>query len=272
MKTPPNYNGIRLELIGVNFPFKVIPERWSTLYRLDIPRNAFDSGRSIVRANIAFDLTFVMVNKNRVSHDIGLSDLTSRFSSNSPDPFTDYLEPHHLVESNSKEISERANQIVDSCMGYWEATRSLAEWINEYIVYSYELQGSPYQGALTTLRNRLGTCSDFVHLFLAMSRAVGIPSRAMLGINRQGRRSKWSMHSWAEVLDPEFGWISIDLVTQPVRFVRLGNDYIPLSAGFNCENRLFAYFFTPKDAEAGVKVRLYATINSETVEIEFFEE
>ena len=107
------------------------------------------------------------------------------------------------------------------------------------------MKNRPYQGALETLHSRKGICSDFVHLFLAMTRAINIPSKAIIGLIML-EKGKWDVHSWAEVYDPNFGWTPIDITVQPIIIANLGINYIKRSSGFNCIDHLYAYFTDPE--------------------------
>lgn len=269
IKSPATDPRQKVELIGVNHPFKVTHERWSTLYNLELTRNAFNPHTRQAHANIILNIDFERRNPYRISDSSTISDLDAIWEEN-PE-VKDYLEPHDYVQSDAEEIRNLANSIVDDDQGFWSAVRAIAQWVTTYIAYSYDLQHTKYRGALETLKSRRGTCSDFVHLFLALTRSKNIPSRAIVGL-QQHRRS-WKMHSWAEVYDPQIGWAPLDLVAQPVNLT-LGNSYIGISAGYNCEVRFYAYYSSDMDesnAKVNLKLKQHYFIRNQPIEIEFYD-
>lgn len=79
---------------------------------------------------------------------------------------------------------------------------------------------------------RGGVCQDFAHLFVAVTRAMGVPARYVSGyLHLQGEGgTTTASHAWAEAWVAGKGWIGFD-ATRPVRIsehhVRLavGRDY-----------------------------------------------
>ena len=58
-----------------------------------------------------------------------------------------------------------------------------------------------------------GKCADISSIFVALSRAAGVPAREIFGI-RQGKKpveniTGWQ-HCWAEFYLPGHGWVSVD--------------------------------------------------------------
>ncbi len=259
----------KIEFIGTNHRFKVNHERWSTIYDLELTKESFQPPRNQARANIILNIEYERRNPYRVSNETLLSDLPSIWDENSE--VKEYLETHDFVEKDSKEIQKKAMEFAEGNPGFWTTVRNIANWINTYIAYSYNLQKKEYRGALETLKSRRGTCSDFVHLFLALTRNLNIPSRAMIGLHRV--RRSWEAHSWAEVFDPQYGWTPLDVVAQPTKMV-LGRDYIGISAGYNCAVRFYAYYNSKEESGPPVKLEFkqYYIIGRNTIEIEFFDE
>lgn len=80
---------------------------------------------------------------------------------------------------------------------------------------------------------KAGVCQDFAHLFIAVARAMGVPTRYVSGyihLPKWGNRATTASHAWAEAWIPGRGWVGYD-ATHPVRttphHVRLavGRDY-----------------------------------------------
>ncbi len=85
------------------------------------------------------------------------------------------------------------------------------------------------------LRARSGVCQDFSHIFIALARHLGIPTRYVSGYlfsdeAAADRSSQGATHAWAEALMPELGWVGFDPTNNVIareRHIRvaLGRDY-----------------------------------------------
>ncbi|WP_340198616.1 transglutaminase-like domain-containing protein [Ascidiimonas sp. W6] len=62
------------------------------------------------------------------------------------------------------------------------------------------------------LKIKAGVCQDFTHLFCAVARKNGIPSRYISGYLHQGKGyfGDSQMHAWAEAYIPHMGWVGFD--------------------------------------------------------------
>lgn len=60
--------------------------------------------------------------------------------------------------------------------------------------------------------SKQGVCQDFSHLFIALARIHGVPSRYVSGYLHQGMGyyGDAQMHAWAEAYLPGIGWIGFD--------------------------------------------------------------
>ena len=102
----------------------------------------------------------------------------------------------------------------------------------EYVPASTEVD-SPIDVALTSRR---GVCQDYTHIFIALTRHLGIPCRYVSGYlfhgeDRQDRSAEDATHAWAEAWLPDHGWIGFDptnnLVAQGRHIrVAIGRDYV----------------------------------------------
>jgi hypothetical protein len=71
------------------------------------------------------------------------------------------------------------------------------------------------QSPQDTLVSKKGICYDFAKLFVALSRANGIPSRVVRGLAFDFKPNvnfyvENYGHAWAEVYLPVYGWVPID--------------------------------------------------------------
>ena len=62
------------------------------------------------------------------------------------------------------------------------------------------------------LEIKQGVCQDFTHLFIAIAKKYGIPSRYVSGYLHQGNGyfGDSQMHAWAECCLPDSGWVGFD--------------------------------------------------------------
>lgn len=88
-----------------------------------------------------------------------------------------YLKPGRLIESNAPEIVAMANQLGALQKSDMEYAEACFNFVKKKIWFSF---AAPLRGALGALRNGEGLCFDKVHLFIALCRAGGIPSRFRL--------------------------------------------------------------------------------------------
>jgi transglutaminase-like putative cysteine protease len=105
------------------------------------------------------------------------------------------------------------------------------------VAISRDFEYLPQSTTVTTavdevLRLRTGVCQDFAHLFIAVARAMGLPTRYVSGYVHAGGDlpTIGASHAWAEAWVPGRGWIGYD-ATHPVRAgenhvrVAVGRDY-----------------------------------------------
>jgi len=101
-----------------------------------------------------------------------------------PDPLTmppDIL--HYLLPSRYCE-SDRLSQMAQSEFGRtkpgFARVRTICDWINEHILYSYGMSNVSTTACDTALE-RIGVCRDFAHLAIGFCRSMGIPARYVSG-------------------------------------------------------------------------------------------
>ena len=90
----------------------------------------------------------------------------------------------------------------------------MAVLIHDYVAetLSYESDGI-WDDAVTVLNRGTGSCSEYTFLFIALSRAAGLPARFAGGSRCRilvGESLDQSGHRWAEIYLPNYGWIPFD--------------------------------------------------------------
>ena len=125
-----------------------------------------------------------------------------------------YLKPSKNADSTSEAVANMARSIAGEDDDLWIVANKLAIWTQKNIKYDLStLTAEVSQSASWTLQNRIGVCDELTTLFIAMNRALGIPARFVKGLayvpdNKDGG---WSMHGWAEVYFPNYGWVPFDV-------------------------------------------------------------
>ncbi len=114
------------------------------------------------------------------------------FGSNDPK----YLKSSTYVILNP-ETTQTALQIIGNVTDPFQQVALLTSWVHNNVQY----QGAGLSTVIMTsswvLQNRIGKCSEFSHLFIALARSVGIPAKFVAGMVYNG--NSWALHAWAEV-------------------------------------------------------------------------
>ena len=147
-----------------------------------------------------------------------------------------YTRPEPYIESDDQAIIDLAQKI-----GAGETNPYiLARRFYDYIVRTaeYALLGRGLLGAKVMVTTNKGECGDFSALFIALSRASGIPARAVVGY--------WALtgtdqaHVWAEFYLEGIGWVPVDptiaqsqVAMRDYYFGNMDNRRVILNKGFN---------------------------------------
>jgi transglutaminase-like putative cysteine protease len=150
--------------------------------------------------------------------------------------YKQYTKPEKYIESGDPKIVQLANDLAKG------ETNSylLAKTFYDYIIDNthYKLLGQGLNGAKYLLDKGNGECGDYSALFIAISRAMGIPARPVVGY--------WAIsgndqtHVWAEFYLEGIGWIPVDATIgqqsaakRAYYFGNMDNQRVILSKGYN---------------------------------------
>lgn len=123
---------------------------------------------------------------------------------------------HVPIDDRFRQLS---SQIVGGERNPTRASRRIYDWVLENIDYWVKdpanKKASPVGSADYCYSSKTGNCTDFHSLYLALSRAAGIPTRitygSMFKTPLDGKDADQSYHCWILYHAPEVGWIPLDV-------------------------------------------------------------
>ncbi len=89
-----------------------------------------------------------------------------------------FLLPSRYCQSDL--LGDLANEIVAGITSAYDQVDVIRNWIYTHIEYRYETSNTS-TSAIETVKTRMGVCSDFVHLGMALCRSLTIPARLVVG-------------------------------------------------------------------------------------------
>ncbi|UCE15541.1 MAG: hypothetical protein JSV12_06615 [Candidatus Bathyarchaeota archaeon] len=123
--------------------------------------------------------------------------------------FQEHTTPEELIESNHALIVSTAENVVGEEENPHEMTLKIYDFVVDSLTYEIQLEE---MGALWALQNGRGDCSEHSYLFVALCRAMGIPSRVVTGFAFNSYSEPLSDgHMWAEYYLENYGWVPTDL-------------------------------------------------------------
>jgi transglutaminase-like putative cysteine protease len=113
------------------------------------------------------------------------------------------LESTPLIQANDPRIVQTARRIVGNTTDPAEAARKLNDWVYRTLEKDITLS---VPSALQVLDAKQGDCNEHTVLYVALARAIGLPTRTAVGVvNVRGR---FYYHAWPEVYLN--GWVAVD--------------------------------------------------------------
>ena len=129
-----------------------------------------------------------------------------------------FLQPDRFVQSNDATLRAVADSIRSETRERdWDLARTIAAWVNEYIVHKGMEHG--YASALDVYRTRAGDCTEHSLLTVAMLRASGIPARPVVGLVYSEGDGAFVGHMWVEAYVGQ--WRTLDALNLPLDPIHL---------------------------------------------------
>lgn len=122
------------------------------------------------------------------------------------DGMDEYLSATTFIQSDDQAIVQQAREIIGDEKDAQKAVQLIKEWVYQNIKKKPTLS---IPSALDILKVKVGDCNEHATLFVALSRAVGIPSKLCAGIVYM--QGSFYYHAWSEVFIGR--WISVDPTT-----------------------------------------------------------
>ncbi len=116
-----------------------------------------------------------------------------------------YTSPSLMSDPTEPAIKEKAEEIVGTEENPLEKAKLIFSWVQDHM--EYVPPGNV--GAKEALETGEGVCADYSDLFVALSRANGIPARRLSGYYQSGEVGG-QFHAWAEFYLEGYGWIPVE--------------------------------------------------------------
>lgn len=130
-----------------------------------------------------------------------------------------YLLPQEGIESDDSDIISKAKELTEDMPSDYKKAQAIFEFINVNMTYDTSPKYAN-KGSVSALKNMRGVCEEYATLFVAMCRAVKIPSRVVVGYAIQEEKQEISGekivnkslvdHAWAEIYLQDFGWVPVE--------------------------------------------------------------
>lgn len=127
--------------------------------------------------------------------------------------FAPYLADSKLLNISGN-IKDKAMEITKDKESVYDKERAIYDWIYDNMERNNDVVGCGTGDVENLLKTLNGKCTDIGSVFIAMSRAIGVPARETFGV-RMSKDDKADMtkgqHCWVEYYQPGTGWFPIDI-------------------------------------------------------------
>jgi transglutaminase-like putative cysteine protease len=129
-------------------------------------------------------------------------------------------------------IQRLAGEVATESAESLERLHLLVQRLHELMIFDPEPTHAATSAAEAFGLGR-GVCQDYAHIFLAVARCLGAPSRYVSGyfVRADGAVQQEAAHAWVEAHVPDLGWVGFDptngiSATEAHLRVALGLDYL----------------------------------------------
>lgn len=121
--------------------------------------------------------------------------------------FEEYKGATEYIDIND-EIVQKANELVAGSTDWFEAVHAIAFYVYDSMTYDMAFADSQ-EKASWVMETKKGVCDEYTVLFMALVRALGIPTRYVSGVAYSNINKDFGNHAWAEVYNGE-EWVPFD--------------------------------------------------------------
>jgi hypothetical protein len=118
-----------------------------------------------------------------------------------------YTRPNAMVTSADDRVVELARRAVGTAADPWEKAKRITHWVHKNLKDKNFATG--FASASEVARNLTGDCTEHGVLVAAMCRAVGVPSRVVVGLVYADNLGGFGYHLWNEVYVNR-RWVAVD--------------------------------------------------------------
>ncbi|TDA32886.1 MAG: hypothetical protein DSO02_04845 [Hadesarchaea archaeon] len=143
-----------------------------------------------------------------------------------PQELLKFTAPVPNLWEDAPELKEKAEELRGETP--YLTARNLFEFVKNHLRYENWV---PDQSALQAYRNRVGKCTEFTNLFIALARLSGLPAKFLAGYgynSKLGENAEEMGHAFAILYLPGVGWVPVDETWMGGQFGELGEDHLIL--------------------------------------------
>lgn len=118
--------------------------------------------------------------------------------------FDKYIKPQKRIDSEYEKIVLKAQELTKDLKSDYEKAKAIFEFVN----VNMQTEKSGNEGSIYAIENMSGTSEESATLFVAMCRAVNIPSRAVEGYQIKEDKTLVDL-AWSEIYLKDFGWVPV---------------------------------------------------------------
>lgn len=118
-----------------------------------------------------------------------------------------YSRSNAMITSEDPRVVELAKKAIGNATDPWEKTKRIVKWVSANLRDKNFATG--FASASEVARNLSGDCTEHGVLVAAMCRAVGVPSRVVVGLVYAENLGGFGYHLWNEVYVNQ-RWVAVD--------------------------------------------------------------
>lgn len=111
------------------------------------------------------------------------------------------------------DVKKLADQITKGKKGVLAKSRAIYDWVCVNMHRDPNTRGCGLGDVPSLLNSLGGKCADIHSVYVALSRAAGVPAREVFGLRlgkKDGDDITGGYHCWAEFFLPGYGWVPVD--------------------------------------------------------------